>query len=129
MNSLNYVGYKSINSKWQSYHTDLDSDSKLTGMKHKIFDAGCGTGLGGEDLVSLVPHNLIELYGGDLSADMLKIAKTKNVYADLQIVNFKEELPYMADFSNSILCAGVFAVGHCGPDCLPNLIHVLNKGC
>ena len=35
---------------------------------------------------------------------MLKIARTKKVYADLQIVNFKEELPYMADFFDSILC-------------------------
>lgn len=126
VNSMNYAGYKSVNSKWRGYHTEL---SQCSGAKHKIFDAGCGTGLLGEDLVTLVPRDQIEVYGGDLSPDMLEIARAKNVYADLRITNLKAELPYEADYFNSILCAGVFGVGHCGPDCLPNLIRVLKKGC
>ena len=127
VNSMSYAGYKSVVSKWQSYHTELGLVS--TGEKHKIFDAGCGTGLVGENLVSLVPHDLIDVYGGDVSSNMLEIAKTKDAYTDLQIVDLKKELPYMADYFDSVLCAGVFGVGHCGVDCLPNLIRVLKKGC
>lgn len=127
VNSMNYAGHKSVVSKWLSYNTQLGSVS--TGEKHKIFDAGCGTGLVGENLVSLVPRDLIDVYGGDVSSNMLEIARKKNVYRDLQIVDLQKELPYLADCFDSVLCAGVFAVGHCGPDCLPNLIRVLKKGC
>lgn len=126
VNSMNYAGYKSVVSKWLSYHTQLGSVS--TGEKHRIFDAGCGTGLVGENLVSLVPRDLIDVYGGDVSSNMLEVARIKNVYTDLQIVDLKTELPYAADYFDSVLCAGVFGVGHCGPDCLPNLIRVLKKG-
>ena len=129
VNSMNYGGYKSVVSKWLSYHTQLTSVSKGESPKHKIFDAGCGTGLVGENLVSLVPRDLIDVYGGDVSSNMLKIARTKRVYTDLQIVDLNKELPYAADSFDSVLCAGVFGVGHCGPDCLPNLIRVLKRGC
>lgn len=127
MNTIKYEGYKSVNSKWLSYHTNLGS--AVTGVKHKVFDAGCGTGLLGEDLISRVPRDLIEIHGGDVTPDMLEIAKTKNAYVDLQIVDLKGELPYEAEYFNSVLCAGVFTWGHCGPECLPNLIRVLKKDC
>ena len=124
MNTINYAGYKSVNSKWLSYHTNLGS-----GGKHRVFDAGCGTGLLGENLIAQVPCGLIEIHGGDLTPGMLEIAKTKKAYADLRIVNLKAELPYEAESFDSVLSAGVFTWGHCGPDCLPNLIRVLKKGC
>ena len=78
MNTINYAGYKSVNSKWLSYHTNLGS-----GVKHKVFDAGCGTGLLGEHLITQVPRDLIEIHGGDLTPGMLEIAKTKNVMPTL----------------------------------------------
>ena len=127
LNSVNYAGYKSIGSKWLSYNTKLNTNPKR--LKHKIFDAGCGTGLVGEALVALVSSDLIEIYGGDLSSKMLELARSKSVYADLQIINLKEELPYEADSFDSVVCAGVFTLGHCGPECVPNLIRVLKRGC
>ena len=129
VNSMNYAGYKSVVSKWRSYHTEVGSDSESTGVKHKVFDAGCGTGLVGEQLVTLVPRDQIEIYGGDMSHNMLEKAGNKDTYADLQIVNLKEELPYEADYFDSVLCSGVFTVAHCGVECVPNLIRVLKKGC
>ena len=62
---------------------------------------------------------------------MLEIARAKNVYTDLQIVNLKEGLPYEANYFDSILCSGVFTEGpgHCDPKCLPGLVRVLKKGC
>ena len=126
--ALNYVGYRSVNEKWKSYHDKL-VDNDGTKVKHKLFDAGCGSGLAGEDLVKLVSQNTIEIHGGDLSPDLLEIAKGKGVYADLKVVNLQEELPYEADYFDSIVCVGVFLQGHCGPDCLPNLVRVLKKSC
>ena len=127
MNSIDYSGYKSINSKWRSYHQELGSNQAAT--KHRILDAGCGTGLLGEDLVKLVPHELIEIYGGDMSPKMLDIARGRKIYADLRIMNLREELPYKANFFDSILCAGVLApMSYPGPECLPNLIGLLKEG-
>jgi predicted TPR repeat methyltransferase len=52
-------------------------------LKHRHYshavDAGCGTGLMGELLDSVTER----LLGSDLSADMLRIALTKNIYDDL----------------------------------------------
>ena len=137
VNSMNYAGHKSVCLKWQSYH-NLDlaigrsssevAETVTAGEKHKMLDAGCGTGLVGEVLTSLVSSDAIEIYGGDVSTNMLEVAKSKNVYADLKIVNLKEELPYDANSFDSILCSGVFGIGHCGPECVPNLLRVLKPG-
>ena len=95
-----------------------------------MFDAGCETGLIGECLIALVSSQAnIEIHGGDLSPDMLEVAKSKNVYSDLKVVNLKLELPYEAEYFDSIVSSGVFSRSHCGPEYLPNLIRILKKGC
>ena len=121
-----YNGPESANSMWLNYHSQFlqPGSSKL-----KVLDAGCGTGLVGKNLISSVQSDLIELYGGDLSPDMLEVAQNKQIYSDLRVINLKEQLPYDAEIFDSILCVGVFIQGHCGPNCLPNLIRVLKKGC
>ena len=95
--------------------------------KSRVFDAGCGTGLVGERFADLVKQGNVELYGGDLSSGMLEIAKSKNVYADLQVINLQKPLPYDAESFDCITCAGVFIQAHCGPETLPHLTHVLKK--
>lgn len=129
VNHMNYSGYKSVGQKWLSIHTDFVANFAKTGAKHKAFDAGCGTGLVGEILTNLVPHDLLEMHGGDISEKMLEVAKSKNIYTDLKIINLKETLPYEADSFDSVVCAGVFAVGHCGPECLPHVVRILKPGC
>ena len=99
---MNYVGYKSIGSKWLSYNTKLGTNP--TGLKYKVFDAGCGTGLVGETLVTLVPSDLIEVYGGDWSSKVLELARSEGVYADLQVIDLKKELPYEADSFDCRMC-------------------------
>ena len=128
--ALKYAAYKNVSAKWRSYHSQLLSSNAGDGtsIEHKVFDAGCGTGLVGEQLASFVSSN-VEIYGGDLSSDMIEVSKTKKVYTDLKVVNLKEQLPYEADSFDSIVCAGTFLQGHCGPESLPNLIRVLKKGC
>lgn len=115
--------HASLTSLWLNYHPELET-------KHKVFDAGCGTGLLGEEMLKVAGStDLIEIYGGDLSPGMLEMAKGKKVYCDLKIVNLKEELPYEPETFDSVVSAGTFLQGHCGPECLPNVIRVLKKSC
>ena len=126
MEALGSMAPNSVNAKWQSYHAKVLEPGAA---EHKVFDAGCGTGRIGEDLIALVPQGNIEIHGGDLSPDMLEVAKSKNVYSDLKVADLKAELPYEAEYFDSIVSSGVFLQGHCGPECLPNLIRVLKKDC
>ena len=73
--------------------------------------------------------HLIEIYGRDLSPDMLEKAKPKNIYADLKVVNLKVQLPYEPESFDSVISSGTFIPGHCGPECVPNIIRVLKRNC
>ena len=84
-------------------------------------------GMVGKRFADLVKQDLVELYGGDLSSGMLEMAKKKNIYADLQIVNLQKPLPYDAESFDSITCSGVFVQAHCGPETLPHLTRILKK--
>ena len=110
---------------WKKYHPTIDQMNK-----HKIFDAGCGTGALGDEILKLLGRiDNIEIHGGDLSPDMLEKAKQKNIYTDLKVVNLKEELPYEPESFDSVLSSFVFTQGHCGPECVPNIIRILKKNC
>ena len=110
---------------WKKYHPKIDQVKK-----HKIFDAGCGTGAVGEEILKLLGSiDNIEICGGDLSPDMLEKAKTKNIYADLKVVNLKVQLPYEPESFDSVISSGTFIPGHCGPECVPNIIQVLKRDC
>lgn len=124
---LGYSGHKSVVSKWQ----DLCQSFPPSSPKYKIFDAGCGTGLVGDEIASVLPsfQSKVALYGGDLSPDMLAIAEAKGIYEELKILNLKEKLPYPAESFDCILCAGVFVQGHCGPDTLNHITRILKKNC
>ena len=128
---LGYSGHTSVVKKWQEYHCRENRNGFVSKISHKVFDAGCGTGFVGHELASLTPsfHSTIELYGGDLSPDMLAIAEKKNLYKELKVVNLKERLLYPEECFTSILCAGVFVQGHCGAESLKNIIRVLKRNC
>lgn len=115
----NLKGHHSIAHTWSEYYTDITT-------VQKVLDAGCGTGLVGEEMRKLpCAASLVKLYGGDLSPHMIEHAKTKNVYDDLEVVNVKEPLPYEEGFFDSVISCGLFLQNHCGPECLPNLARVL----
>lgn len=125
IDSLQYVGHHSIAQKWSTHYNK--ETLIASSVKHKIFDAGCGTGLVGEAIINIVPRDLVDIIGGDISQDMIDIAESKSIYTDLRTVNLKELLPYKAESFDSVLSAGVFLDGHCGPECLPHLFRVLKK--
>ena len=57
-----------------------DRTTKLEAQR--VFDAGCGTGLLWEKLRNKIAPTLVysvQVYGGDLSPGMLKIAEEKNI--------------------------------------------------
>lgn len=110
----------------------MSSSDKTTKLEiQRVFDAGCGTGLLWAKLRSKISPTLvdsIQVYGGDWSPGMLKVAKEKNIYTDLRIVNLNEKLPYEEGFFDNIISCGVFLENHCGPECLRNIIQTLKKG-
>jgi SAM-dependent methyltransferase len=120
--NLDYNGYKSVVEVWRSLHSTLTSDTN-----HSVFDAGCGTGLVGAELIKHYPQ--LKIYGGDYSPGMIEQSKLKNAYCDLQVVDLKQPLPYEKESFDSIISSGVFLQGHCGPESIPNIMHVLKKNC
>ena len=128
VSSLDWAGPQNIVKKWMEYYSPESVQS--LGRKHRILDAGCGTGLIGEYMATVFPMDNIELYGGDITPEMLDLAREKKNsagYIDLQVINLKTQLPYEEGFFDSVISAGVFLSGHCGPDCLPNVFRVMKK--
>ena len=68
------MGYQAPHAAVELLHASLASPGAL------ILDAGCGTGLVGEELSRLGYKRLVGL---DYSSDMLQHARTKNVYDKL----------------------------------------------
>ena len=132
MIKIGLQGPQSIIGKWlEHYSPESLQTQAASGRKHRILDAGCGTGLVGEYMSTVVPMDNVELYGGDITPEMLEEVKGKKGnagYVDLQVINLKKELPYEEEFFDSVITCGVFVAGHCGPDCLPNIFRVLKKG-
>ena len=132
LEKVEWAAPQSIVTKWMEHYSPESLQTQAaSGRKHRILDAGCGTGQVGEYMSTVVPMDNVELYGGDITPEMLEEAKGKKGnagYVDLQVINLKEELPYKEEFFDSIVSSGVFYVGHCGPDCLPNIFRVLKKG-
>lgn len=70
----------------------------------KILEAGCGTGLSGKAQHIAGYHNL---YGCDISSEMLAEAKAKDIYQTLHQCNLFEPLPYEDSYFDVIECLAV----------------------
>jgi predicted TPR repeat methyltransferase len=85
---------------------------KVGGDRLDVLDAGCGTGLVG----ALVRGRSRRLVGVDLSAAMLDLAKSKNVYDELHkgdLISFMRERPQSCDV---VTCAATLIhFGDLGP--------------
>lgn len=131
LENMKWEAHKSVSEKWRAFHADVtNSKAEDRCVKHRMLDAACGTGIVAEILLNsaITLPNLVEIHGFDLCPEMLAKARAKGIYTNLQVVNLKETLPYESGFFDSITCSGVFTKGHCGPECLPNLVRVLKDG-
>ncbi len=131
LDSLHYKAHKSVTTKWEFYHKSVltGQAGQDDGIEHKILDAGCGTGLVGELLVSVCSPTFIDLVGCDISEKMLEVARKKGLYSDLRVIDLYQKLPYKCDSFDSIVCAGVFANSQCGVECISNILSSLKPGC
>jgi predicted TPR repeat methyltransferase len=93
--------------------------------KGPILDAGCGTGLSGPYLKAL-GYDHIE--GLDMSAEMLGIAKARNVYEALKEAGLGGRLPWADRHFSAFLSTGVFTEGHAPASSLEELARVTRKG-
>ena len=116
INLAGYVGHLITSELLLSY---------LSNTQAKILDAGCGTGLVGEILNKNSFQNLI---GVDFSQEMLNIAKQKNVYQSLDLVDLTKKLDYEDNVFDAIICAGTFTCGHVGPEALREMVRITKQG-
>ena len=116
INLAGYVGHLITSELLLSY---------LSNTQTKILDAGCGTGLVGEILNKNSFQNLI---GVDFSQEMLNIAKQKNVYQSLDLVDLTKKLDYEDNLFDAVICAGTFTCGHVGPDALREMVRITKQG-
>ena len=116
INLAGYVGHLITSELLLSY---------LSNTQTKILDAGCGTGLVGEILNKNSFQNLI---GVDFSQEMLNIAKQKNVYQSLELVDLTKKLDYEDNLFDAVICAGTFTCGHVGPEALREMVRITKQG-
>ncbi|MCP4345141.1 MAG: class I SAM-dependent methyltransferase [Desulfobacterales bacterium] len=74
--------------------------------KGMILDVGCGTGLVGSELNC---HGFSNITGIDISANILKEAESKKVYAQTMKHNLLEPFPFEKSSFEAVVCAGVFS--------------------
>ena len=95
-------------------------DNALESRDVRILDAGCGTGLVGEQLVKKQYRNLDAL---DFSEEMLNISKRKNIYRRLFQADMNRPLDIETDCYDAVVCSGSFSYGHVEPKALNELVH------
>ena len=86
----------------------------------KILDAGCGTGLVGENLKSL---GYKHLFGVDFSQQMLDLVKP-DLYQKLELIDLNKKLYYANSIFDAVICAGTFTYGHVKNHALDEFIRI-----
>ena len=87
-----------------------------------ILDVGAGTGLVAEHLRGSTLDAI------DITAEMLEIARAKQLYRDHILADVLQPLPMADETYGGIISAGTFTHGHVGPACLPELLRVSRPG-
>lgn len=90
-----------------------------------VLDAGCGTGLVGQELGSKCDATID---GIDLSPDMLDQARQKGVYRNLDAADLTTRLDIADDRYDGVISVGVFTSGHVGPSAINEMIRVVKPG-
>lgn len=90
-----------------------------------ILDIGCGTGLSGKYLSKA---DFTRIDGCDLNAEMLKVAKTRNVYDRLTQSDLENPFPFEEGAYDAITAIGVIGAGAAPVDLLYGLLKKLKSG-
>ena len=90
-----------------------------------IFDAGCGTGLVGEELRKSGYNNF---HGADLSQTLLD-SIPKNLYKRLDKIDLNKPINVKENIYDAVMCVGTFTFAHVKPKALDEFIRITkNKG-
>lgn len=93
-------------------------------IDRSILDAGCGTGIVGEELFALGYKNIV---GIDLSNGMLEKARLKNVYTKLTRMDLEKPLEFASELFDAVISVGVLTHGHVSASALDEMIRVTKK--
>lgn len=91
----------------------------------KVLDAGCGTGLAGEEMSK---RGFEKIDGMDISPDMLDLAREKGAYTDLRVEDMTKPLSYDTNAYDAVTCVGTFTHAHVGPKGFDELIRITKPG-
>ncbi|UPK92347.1 hypothetical protein LCI18_003282 [Fusarium solani-melongenae] len=87
-----------------------------------ILDAGCGTGLVGQNLAK---RGAIHLDGIDLSPGMLQVARRAGIYQSLNVADLSQRLDILDQAYDVVVCVGTLTQGHVGPDAFDEFVRVV----
>lgn len=90
-----------------------------------VLDAGCGTGLAGEELKR---HGVAPVDGLDISPEMLARAGDKGCYRRVIEADLTRPLAIPEATYGGVVSVGTFTHGHVGPEGLDHLLAVLRPG-
>ena len=90
-----------------------------------VLDVGAGTGLLGEELIR---RGVTDVDATDISAEMLAVAKGKDVYRDLFVGDLTDRLAVADETYDGIVSSGTFTNGHVGPDAFDELLRITKAG-
>ncbi|OUZ11000.1 hypothetical protein BHE97_06095 [Aeromicrobium sp. PE09-221] len=90
-----------------------------------VLDAGCGTGLVGEEVRR---HRDVVLDGIDLSPGMLERARARDVYRSLETADLTTRLSIDNDTYDAVVCVGTLTGGHVGPAVLAEFARITTPG-
>ena len=90
-----------------------------------ICDIGCGTGLVASKIKEKSPNAVID--GVDISRDMIKISREKDIYRNLIELNLEDSLDPLLKNYLAVVSAGTFTHGHLGPKALSHLVSHFNS--
>ena len=99
--------------------------AELVSFDGVVLDAGCGTGLAGEEVHK---RGLMTIDGIDLSAEMLDVAAAKSIYRNLAVADMTGPLDIADNVYDGVICVGTFTSGHVGPEAIDELLRVAKAG-
>ncbi|WP_147109945.1 class I SAM-dependent methyltransferase [Tateyamaria sp. syn59] len=90
-----------------------------------VLDVGAGTGLCGG---ALRARGIEDIDGTDISADMLEVAKTKDIYRTTRVENLFDGLATPHGLYQGAVSSGTFTNGHVGPDGIKPVLAAVRPG-